>query len=69
MPLSGIFNKYCETAELGLIYALSDRLGGAAVQVEEQPSWKRDAVLEGQEITSKRVGQQCQPPRVDGREW
>lgn len=28
-------------------YALSDRLGGAAVQVEEQPSWDREAVSEG----------------------
>lgn len=65
--MPGIFNKHCEI-ELGLSHVLSDRLGGAAVQVEEQPSWEREAVLEEQETTPKRVRQQCQQHRVDRRE-
>lgn len=52
--LAGIFNKYSEIVELRLSYALSDRLGGTAIQVEKQSSWERKAVFQGQETILKR---------------
>lgn len=52
--MAGIFSKYCEIVELGFSCALRDRLEVQLVQVEEKPSYKREAALEGQEATPEK---------------